>query len=75
MQGFNNTFERQCRRMADNEHSNKEHWTVLTAAIYEELQNCKNEAGRHQDEATSLRNESCAKVGLLNAFQGLSEAN
>jgi hypothetical protein len=75
MQDFHNTFERQCHQIAENEHSNEEHWTVLMAAMYEELQNCKNEAGRHRDEATSLRNESCAEVGLLNAFQGLSEAN
>jgi hypothetical protein len=75
MQGFNHSFERQCRRIAESEWSNEEHWTVSTAAMYEELQNCKNEAGRHWDEATSLRNESRAEVGLLDAFQGLSEAN
>jgi hypothetical protein len=45
------------------------------ATMYKELQNCKNKAGRHREEATSLRNESHAEVGLLDAFQGLSEAN
>jgi hypothetical protein len=75
MQGFNNAFERQCRRMAESERSIEEHWTVSTAAMYEELQNCKNEAGRHREEATTLRNESRAEVGLLDAFQDLSEAN
>jgi hypothetical protein len=70
MQGFSNTFECQSRQ-----HDNKEHWAVSTSAMYEELQNCKSEAGRHQDEVTSLRNKSCAKVGLLNAFQDLSETN
>jgi hypothetical protein len=48
---------------------------VSTSVMYEELQNCKNEAGRHQEEATSLRNESRVEVGLLDAFQDLSEAN
>jgi hypothetical protein len=61
--------------MAESEHSNEEHWTVLTSAIYEELQNCKNEAGRHWEEATSLRNKSRTEVSLLDAFQSLSEAN
>jgi hypothetical protein len=75
MQGFNNAFECQSCWMAENECSNKEHWTVLMAAMYEELQNCKTKAGRHQDEVTSFRNKSCAKVGLLDAFQGLAEAN
>jgi hypothetical protein len=61
--------------MAESERSIEEHWTVSTAAMYEELQNCKNEAGRHREEATTLRNESRAEVGLLDAFQDLSEAN
>jgi hypothetical protein len=38
--------------------NSEEHWTVSMAAMYKELQNCKNEAGRHWEEATSLRNES-----------------
>jgi hypothetical protein len=43
--------------------------------MYRELQNCKDEAGRYWEEATSLRNESCVEVGFLDVFQDLSEAD